>query len=99
AVVNELDRPQLVEEKFQAQIREIQTPTAARKKSPGPTADFGQLDAAAQLDLLTQLYTKNFGAEPKFPESIAAIKTKPEITAAKIEFLGRELHQHTPISA
>ena len=98
AVVNELDRPQLVEEKFQAQIREIQTPTAARKKSPGPTADFGQLDAAAQLDLLTQLYTKNFGAEPKFPESIAAIKTKPETAAAKIEFLSHELHQRIAIS-
>jgi hypothetical protein len=98
AVVNELDRPQLVEEKFQAQIHEIQTPTAARKKSPGPTADFGQLDAAAQLDLLTQLYTKNFGAEPKFPESIAAIKAKPETAAAKIEFLSHELHQRIAIS-
>jgi hypothetical protein len=97
AVVNELDRPQLVEEKFQAQIHEIQAATA-RKKSPGPTVGFGQLDATAQLDLLTQLYTKNFGAEPKFPESIAAIKAKPEIAAAKIEFLGRELHQHIAIS-
>lgn len=98
AVVNELDRPQLVEEKFRAQIHEIQTPTAARKKSPGPTADFGQLDAAAQLDLLTQLYTKNFGAAPKFPESIAAIKAKPETAAAKIEFLSHELHQRIAIS-
>lgn len=98
AVVNELDRPQLVEEKFQAQIHEIQAATAARKKSPGPTIGLEQLDATAQLDLLTQLYTKNFGAEPKFPESIAAIKAKPEIVAAKIEFLGRELHQHIAIS-
>jgi Domain of Unknown Function (DUF748) len=98
AVVSELDRPQLVEEKFQAQIHEIQAATAARKKSPGTTIAFEQLDAAAQLDLLTQLYTKNFGAEPKFPESIAAIKAKPEIVAAKIEFLSRELHQHIAIS-
>jgi hypothetical protein len=98
AVVNELDRPQLVEEKFQAQIHEIQAATAGRKKSPGPTVGFEQLDATAQLDLLTQLYTKNFGAEPKFPESIAAIKAKPEIAAAKIEFLSRELHQHIAIS-
>jgi len=98
AVVSELDRPQLVEEKFQAQIHEIQAATASRKKSAGPVVGFEQLDAAAQLDLLTQLYTKNFGAEPKFPESIAAIKAKPEIVAAKIEFLGRELHQHIAIS-
>jgi hypothetical protein len=98
AVLGELDRPQLVEEKFQAQIHEIQAATAARKKSSGPTIGFEQLDATAQLDLLTQLYTKNFGAEPKFPESISAIKAKPEIVAAKIEFLGRELHQHIAIS-
>jgi len=97
AVVNELDRPQLVDEKFQAQIHEIQAATA-RKKSPGPAVGFQQLDAAAQLDLLTQLYTKNFGAEPKFPESIAAIKAKPEIAAAKIEFLSHELHQHIAIN-
>jgi hypothetical protein len=95
AVVGELDRPQLIEEKFQVQIHEIQA--ASRKKSPAATIGFEQLDAAAQLDLLTQLYTKNFGAEPKFPESIAAIKAKPEIVAAKIEFLGRELHQHIAI--
>jgi hypothetical protein len=98
AVVGELDRPQLIEEQFQTQIHEIQAATIARKKSPGPALGFEQLDATAQLDLLTRLYTKNFGAEPKFPESIAAIKAKPEVTAAKIEFLGRELHQHIAIS-
>jgi uncharacterized protein DUF748 len=98
AVVGELDRPRLIEEKFQSQIREMQAATAARKKSTGPATGFGQLDPAAQLDLLTQLYTKNIGAEPKFPESIAAIKAKPEITAAKIEFLSRELHQPIAIS-
>jgi hypothetical protein len=76
----------------------MQAATAARKKSTGPATGFGQLDPAAQLDLLTQLYTKNIGAEPKFPESIAAIKAKPEITAAKIEFLSRELHQPIAIS-
>jgi hypothetical protein len=98
AVVSELDRPRLIEEQFQTQIHEIQAATVARKKSPGPAIGFEQLDATAQLDLLTQLYSKNFGAEPKFPESIVAIKTKPEITAAKIEFLGSELHQHIAIS-
>jgi hypothetical protein len=96
AVVGELDRPQLIEEQFQTQIHEIQA--ASRKKSSGPVVGFEQLDATAQLELLTQLYTKNFGAEPKFPDSIAAIKGKPEVGAAKIEFLSRELHQHIAVS-
>jgi hypothetical protein len=98
AVVSELDRPRLVEERFQAQIQEIQAATAARKKSAGPTIGFEQLDATAQLELLTKVYAKNFGAEPKFPEPIAAIKGKPEIAAAKIEFLSGELRQHITIS-
>ncbi|MEA3160948.1 MAG: hypothetical protein QOD95_2496 [Gammaproteobacteria bacterium] len=97
AVVGELDRPGLVEGRFQAQIHDLQAATAARKKSPGPAVGFEQLDATAQLELLTQLYAKNFGAEPKFPEPIAAIKGKPEIAAAKIEFLSRELHEHITV--
>ena len=97
AVVGELDRPSLVEAKFQAQIHEVQAAAGARKKSAATTA-FEQLDPAAQLDVLTQLYVKDFGAEPKFPDSVAAIKTKPEIAAAKIEFLSRELHAHIAVS-
>jgi hypothetical protein len=93
AVVNELDRPRLIEEKFQAQL---QAQAVTRKKS-ATAIGFAQLDPAAQLELLTQLYAKNFGAEPKFPESIAAIKAKPEITAAKIEFLSRELHERITV--
>jgi hypothetical protein len=95
AVVNDLDRPRLIEEKFQAQLQ-AQAATARKKSSTA--IGFAQLDAAAQLELLTQLYTKNFGAEPKFPESIAAIKAKPDITAAKIEFLSRELHDRITTS-
>jgi hypothetical protein len=95
AVVKELDRPSLVEAKFQAQIHEVQA--GARKKSPNATIAFEQLDPGSQLDTLTQLYLKDFGAEPKFPDSVAAIKTKPEIIAAKIEFLSRELHSHMAV--
>jgi hypothetical protein len=98
AAVSELDRPRLVEQRFQAQIHDIQAATAARKKSPAPTIGFEQLDAPAQLELLTQLYAKSFGAEPKFPEPIAAIKGKAEIAAAKIEFLSHELHERITIS-
>jgi hypothetical protein len=100
AVVNELDRPRLIEQKFQAQLQsqlQAQAP-GARKKATGAPTDFAQLDPAPQLEMLTQLYAKNVGAQPKFPESIAAIKTKPEIIAAKIDFLSGELRQHITVS-
>jgi Domain of Unknown Function (DUF748) len=96
AVVDEVDRPRLIEQKFQAQLQ-VQAP-GARKKATGAGTDFAQLDPSVQLEMLTQLYTKNVGAEPKFPESIAAIKTKPEVIAAKIDFLSRELHQRIAVS-
>ena len=96
AVVNELDRPSLIESKFQAQIHALQA--AARKKSAAATSAFEQLDPEAQLDLLTQLYGKELGAEAEFPDAIAAIKTKPEITTARVDFLKRELHQHLSVS-
>jgi Domain of Unknown Function (DUF748) len=96
AVVDELDRPRLIEQKFQAQLQ-VQAP-GARKKAAGAITDFAQLDPSTQLEGLTQLYTKNFGAEPKFPDSIAAIKTKPEVIAAKIDFLSRELHQRITVN-
>jgi hypothetical protein len=98
AVVGTLDRPSLVEAKFQAQLQEAQAATTARKKSSAAAAGFDQLDAASQLDLLTKLYVKNFGGDPKFPESVEAIKTKPEKTAAKNDFLSQELHQHIAVS-
>jgi hypothetical protein len=96
AVVNELDRPRLIEQKFQAQLQ-VPAPSA-RKKAAGATTDFAQLDPPTQLEMLMQLYTKNFGAEPKFPESIAAIKAKPEVITAKIDFLSTELHQRITVS-
>ncbi len=40
----------------------------------------------------------NFGADPKFPDSVEAIKTKPEKTAARNDFLVHELHQHIAVS-
>jgi hypothetical protein len=97
AVVAEIDRPHLIEAKFKAQMLELQAASAGRKKSPAASQAFEQLDPAAQLDLLMQLYAKNFGAEPKFPDSVKAIKGKPELTAAKIEFLSGELHRQITI--
>ncbi len=97
AVVGDLDRPGLVEAKYRAQLQEALVATPARKKSSAATA-FEQLDGAAQLDLLTRLYVTNFGGDPKFPDSIEAIKTKPEKTAAKNDFLVHELHQHIAVT-
>jgi Domain of Unknown Function (DUF748) len=98
AVINALDRPSLVEAKFQAQLQEAQGAMTARKKSSAAAAELPPLDDAARLDLLTRLYVKDFGAELKFPESVEAIKTKPEKTAAKNDFLSRELHQRIAVS-
>jgi hypothetical protein len=97
ATVGDLDRPHLVEVKFQAQIQEDLAATAARKKSSVPAPGYDQLDPATQLDLLTKLYKKNIGADPKFPESIDALKTKPEKTAAKNDYLSHELHEHLAV--
>jgi hypothetical protein len=96
AVVGELDRPSLIEAKYRAQVQEALSAMAARKKSPAIA--FDQLDAAAQLEVLTRLYAGDFGADPKFPDSVEAIKPKPEKTAARIDFLAREIHQHLAVS-
>jgi uncharacterized protein DUF748 len=97
ATVGDLDRPHLVEMKFQAQIQEELAAAAARKKSSAPAPGYDQLDPGAQLDLLTKLYKKNFSADPKFPESVDALKTKPEKTAAKNDYLSHELHEHLAV--
>ena len=98
AVVSDLDRPSLIEAKYQAQLHEALAAAAARKKSSAAASNFDQLDPAAQLDLLTRLYVSNFGAEPKFPDSVDAIKPKPEKAAAKNDFLVNALHQHLAVS-
>jgi hypothetical protein len=98
AVVGELDRPSLIEAKYRAQLQEALAGTAARKKSSAAATTFDQLDAAAQLDLLTRLYVTSFGGDPKFPDSIEAIKTKPAKTAARNDFLVHELHQHIAVT-
>ncbi|HTD73635.1 MAG TPA: DUF748 domain-containing protein [Steroidobacteraceae bacterium] len=97
ATVGDLDRPHLVEVKFQAQIQEEVAAAAGRKKSSAPAPGYDQLDSGAQLDLLTKVYKKNFGADPKFPESVDALKTKPEKTAAKNDYLSHELHEHLAV--
>lgn len=98
AVVGELDRPSLIEAKYQGQLQEALAATAARKKSSATATTFDQLDPAAQLDLLTRLYVSNFGADPKFADAVESIKTKPEKTTARNDFLAHELHQHIAVT-
>jgi hypothetical protein len=98
ASVKELDRPALVEAQFLAQIREAQSGSASGKKSTAAAPEFEQLEPAAKVELLTQLYAKNMGGEPKFPPEVTSLKAKPELAAAKVDFLKRALHEHMAIA-
>jgi Domain of Unknown Function (DUF748) len=99
ATIGDLDRPALVESRFQAEVREAQaTGKGNRQKAGAAPPDFGQLDPAAQVELLTQVYEKKLGGEPKYPESISKIKAKPDAETAKLDFLKQALHEHIAIA-
>jgi hypothetical protein len=98
AWVGDLDRPALVEAQFLTQVREAQSAKAGRKKSPADAPDFEQLDTSAKVELLTQLYAKSVGGEPKFPQEVTNIKTKPELAAAKADFLKQALREHISVT-
>jgi len=97
AVVETLDRPSLIDARLKAQLHDAQAAAAARKKSISATAPFEQLDPAVRLDILSQLYQKNLGAEPKYPDAITAVKAKADLTAAKIDYLTGELRGHITV--
>jgi hypothetical protein len=97
AEVAELDRPALVEAQFLAQIREAQAAKDSGKKSAAQVPALDQMDPAARLDLLAKLYEKKLGGKPKYPDTIANIKSKPDVMAAKTDFLAQELHAHIAI--
>jgi hypothetical protein len=97
ATVKDVDRPRLVEQKLQAQLHDEQAASANKKSAAGAT-DFTQLEPAAQLDILNRVYKQNVGGEPKYPESITSLKSKPEATSAKIEFLTNALREHIEVS-
>jgi hypothetical protein len=107
AWVSEIDRPALAEAQFTSQVRALQSAKSHQRKSPGAPSPgapaYEQLDAAGKAELLTELYKKSFGgdgapSEPKFPAAFADIKSKPELAAAKVEFLSRALREHIAIS-
>ena len=98
ATVPDLDRPALVAAAFQSQLAEVQAGTEkGGKKGAAAPSSFDQLDPAAKLDVLTRLYARDFGGEPKYPDSVTAIKQKPELTTAKIDFLTTALHDRVAV--
>ena len=76
AVVPDIDRPALIAAQFNAQLQEVQVAGQSRKKPAAGAAApaFEQLNPAAQLELLTELYTRDVGAQPKYPDAVAALK-------------------------
>jgi Domain of Unknown Function (DUF748) len=98
AFVAELDRPALVEVQFSTQVRDALSTMPGRKKTAAAAPDFAQWEPALKLEILTQLYAKNVGGEPKYPEAITSLKTKPELAAAQVDFLSQELHRHIAIA-
>jgi hypothetical protein len=95
AVVPDIDRPALAAAQFNAQLNELQTLKPGRKKSAGaaPTP-YDQLDPGAKLELLTELYVKDVGAEPKYPAAVTDLKQKPELVSGKIDFLTQGIREH-----
>ncbi len=98
AWVGDLDRPALIEARFAAQMKSVQSENTGAKKAAAGAPPFEQWDAAAKVELLTPLYAKTFGGEPKYPDSVTGLKTKPEIAAAKADFLSRGLRERIEIS-
>ena len=97
AWVSDLDRPALVESQFLSQVREAQTTKGGKKPANEAAPALDQMDPSARLELLTQLYEKNLGGEPKYPDSVTSIKAKPDAIAAKSDFLSKELHAHITV--
>jgi Domain of Unknown Function (DUF748) len=98
AWVGDLDRPALVEARFLAQVREAQSGKNGGKKSTAAAPEFEQLDPDAKVELLTRLYAKNLGSEPKFPQEVTNLKAKPELAATKADFLSQALHGNIAIT-
>ena len=99
-VVADLDRPALVAARFNAELSAAQSAKGSPKKAApaaGAPPSYEQLDPTIQLELLTQLYAKDFGAEPKFPDAVTGLKSKPEITSAKIDFLSKSIREHIQV--
>jgi hypothetical protein len=97
AWVGELDRPAMAEMQLMTQIRAALSGRVSRKQTAASPPEFEQLDSAAKLEILTKLYAKIMGSEPKYPESFTSLK-KPELAAAQADFLKLALQQHIAVT-
>jgi hypothetical protein len=96
AVVPELDRPALRAMLFDAQLRAAVA--AGGAQTPAGTAPtFDRLDPETQVVVLSKLYATAFGAQPRFPETVTRLKSKPDIIAAKRDFLSKALREHVVV--
>ncbi len=96
AVVADLDRPNLIEQRFQQKIREARESDAGGKnaaKKTQATLPFEQLEPTAQLDVLTKIAKQ----ETRFPDEIAGIKLKADQVNAKVAFLTKEIQSHIAV--
>ncbi len=96
AVAPDIDRAALVASKFAAQLSEIQALKAGGKgASPAAVAPaFDQLNPRAKLELLTQLYARDVGVEPEYPEAVTNLKQAADVVPAKIDFLTSAIREH-----
>ena len=99
AEVDELDRPALIETQFSAQLREAQSGKNGAKNPAAAAPDYEAMDPNAKVALLTKVYAKALGGEPKYPEEVTSIKAKPDLAAAKVDFLSKALHEHIAVAA
>jgi hypothetical protein len=99
AVVPDTDGPALIAAQFNAQVRDLQASRQSQTAAPPATAavPYEQLDPATQLDLLSRLYVKDLGMDPKYPDAVSGMKVKSELTAAKIKFLDQAIRGHIVI--
>jgi hypothetical protein len=96
AVVPELDRPALRAMLFDAQLRAAVAAGGAQKPA-GTAPTFERLDPETQVVVLSKLYATAFGAQPRFPETVTSLKSKPDIIAAKRDFLSQALRDHVVV--
>ena len=100
ATIPDLDRPALIASTLDSQIAEVQAESPKGGRKPPAAAappSFDQLDPAGKLDVLARLYARDFGNPPKYPDSVTAIKQKPDLIAAKIDFLTSALREHVTV--
>ena len=97
-MVPDVDRPGLVAARFKGEV-DAALAAKAGSKAAGAKASggFDQLDPGTQLDVLTQVYAKDLGGSPKYPDEVTSIKAKPDQTAAKIEFLSKAIRDHIQV--